>query len=305
MIRSYWGEVHRQAFAEAAKALHLESRVKVLVGALGLIVALVCLAFWGSSHATADEAIIRIAIAGTLLCLFPFVYFWKLVSIPARMDAEAKAARASTPSPIVVFPRIHCDSKRLIDDSNQQQSTKQGLWENIFYLVLQNSQPNRTIRNVSVYIHTIDSIERCLVRGVDAFASDVRHGDFVFYRLGRVISTEFTGLPQAPGTPITMEQMKSYLHNAPQGFLSFEPGGGWPSVKFAGGGLGDTPRGTWTFPVVITADDLPGITVAVAFDLSSQKVIATLAEALPPGGVSFDSGDFGNVVSFGVGLGRR
>jgi hypothetical protein len=89
MVRAYWCIVHRRAFAETAKALGLESRARIMMGALIVVVILLCLAFWGSSDASRDEAIVRLAIAGTVIGLFPFVYAWKLVSTPARMHEEA------------------------------------------------------------------------------------------------------------------------------------------------------------------------------------------------------------------------
>ena len=72
MIRSYWCGVHRQAFAEAAKAVGLDSRVRIVSGALVVVVILLCLAFWGSADASRDEAIVRLAIAGTVVGEFEF-----------------------------------------------------------------------------------------------------------------------------------------------------------------------------------------------------------------------------------------
>jgi hypothetical protein len=100
-IRTYWGGVHRKAFREAAKMLGLESPVKIACGAFIVLAVLVGLAFWGSADATRDEAIVRIAIALSLIGLFPFFYLWQMVSIPARMHAETKK-----PSPITLSAAI-------------------------------------------------------------------------------------------------------------------------------------------------------------------------------------------------------
>jgi hypothetical protein len=89
-VAAYWHGVHKNAFSEAAAALGLESRVRVMIGAIGVVVVLVCLAFWGSAEASRDEMIVRLAIAGVVIGLFPFVYLWKMVSIPARLDEETK-----------------------------------------------------------------------------------------------------------------------------------------------------------------------------------------------------------------------
>lgn len=88
MIRDYWRAVHRRAFAETAKLLHLDSRAHVMIGAVVVIVVIGCLAFWGSADASRDEAITRIAVAFALVGLFPFIYVWKLIQVPAKLDAE-------------------------------------------------------------------------------------------------------------------------------------------------------------------------------------------------------------------------
>lgn len=88
MVKEYWRTVHRQAFAESAQLLGLDSRMRIMIGAIVVVVILGCLAFWGSADASRDEAIVRLAIAGTVIGLFPFVYLWKLVQIPARLHTE-------------------------------------------------------------------------------------------------------------------------------------------------------------------------------------------------------------------------
>jgi len=91
-----------------------------------------------------------------------------------------------------IIPILQWESPPLRGPSDSQAVP---LWNNIFYLVLQNQDPNRTIRNVSVQINTLESIERCPVKATGLFAFDIRHGDYVYYRLGRVVSSEFCGLP--------------------------------------------------------------------------------------------------------------
>jgi len=179
-----------------------------------------------------------IAFIGTVL------FFWPR---PETTSGEAIEAH-----PIAVAPRIHCEARRLREISKTRGPFPE-LWENLFYLILQNTQ-SRTIRNVAVQFQIIDGVERCPVRGSDSFTSDIRHGDLIYFRLGRVVSTEYSGLPSVPGEPITKEEMKNYLHNVPKGFLKFEPAKK-PRAVFSGG-VGKT-ESKWTIPITITADDLP------------------------------------------------
>jgi hypothetical protein len=64
MVRDYWRYIHTLALAEAAHAVQLESRARLVTAAIAVIVALGCLAFWGSADASRDELIVRAAIAG-------------------------------------------------------------------------------------------------------------------------------------------------------------------------------------------------------------------------------------------------
>lgn len=89
MVRDYWRAIHRKAFAETGVLLKLDSRAHVMIGCVGLIAILGCLAFWGSADASRDEAITRLAIAGAVIGLFPFIYLWKLVEVPARLHEAA------------------------------------------------------------------------------------------------------------------------------------------------------------------------------------------------------------------------
>jgi hypothetical protein len=88
MVRDYWRYIHTLALAEAARTLELESRARLVTAAIAVAVALGCLAFWGSADASRDELIVRAAIGGVVVGLFPFIYLWKLVQVPAKVDAE-------------------------------------------------------------------------------------------------------------------------------------------------------------------------------------------------------------------------
>jgi hypothetical protein len=161
------------------------------------------------------------------------------------------------------------------------------LWDNILYLVLQNNNSDRTLRNVSVQINALESIERCPIKGTNTLKSDIRHGDYIYFRLGRVVSTEFSGLPGGglAGKPVRAEEMKGYEQRIQNGLLSFEPTGN--AVKFSGR-LEPPGKVKWTFPVVITGDDLPSRTVALSIDMRTAKVTATLDTGISPTAVSFE-----------------
>jgi hypothetical protein len=212
--------------------------------------------------------------------------FWPSVRTKIRKHRQ-KTFNASNDAdhPIIVTPTIHTESPRLREISKEI-SQSPILWDNTFYLVLQNGNPNRTVRNVSVQINTVESIERCPIKGTNTFKSDIRHGDYIYFRLGRVVSAEFSGLPGGglAGEVVRAEEMKGYVQRIQNGLLSFEPTGN--PVKFSGR-LDRPGKVKWTFPVIITGDDLPSRTVALSIDMRTSKVDATLNMDISPTTVSF------------------
>jgi hypothetical protein len=175
--------------------------------------------------------------------------------------------------PISVHPAIYCESYLLKSREAEARSPPE-FWENVYYLIVQNAEPRgRTLRNVSSYLFFVGPPERCTLKDTDTFATDIRHGEVAFFRLGRVVSTEMSGRPFASRPPVSAEEMRVYRHNVPRGFLAFEPRPGAPRY---GGGLGATVGTVWTFQVIISADDLPAKTIAVTFDLRSLQVTASI-----------------------------
>jgi hypothetical protein len=187
-----------------------------------------------------------------------------------------------------IIPTLQWESPRLLGASDAQAAT---LWNNIFYLVLRNQDPNRTIRNVSVQINAFESIERCPVKGTGLFAFDLRHGDHVYYRLGRVISSEFCGLPGSglADDPISKEQMDEYQQRVKTGSISFEPSG--TGIKFSGR-LDEAGMATkWTFPVGIIGDGMPQKIISFSVDMRDKKISGSIDPGAPPQGVSYENQD--------------
>jgi hypothetical protein len=100
MVRDYWRYIHTLALSEAAHALELESRARIVIAAIAVLVALGGLAFWGSADASRDELIVRVAIGGVVIGLFPFIYLWKMIQIPAKIDARLNPQGRSPTGPL-------------------------------------------------------------------------------------------------------------------------------------------------------------------------------------------------------------
>lgn len=88
MVKSYWIQVHKIAWRNAAKNLGFTNGAAVMIRVVLGASIVAALTFWGSEDAARDEMIARAAIAGAVLASFPIVYFYELVAAPARLDAE-------------------------------------------------------------------------------------------------------------------------------------------------------------------------------------------------------------------------
>lgn len=88
----YWKKIHNHAFVATLKVFGFETRGRLtlsLIIASGLIITLL---FYGSPDSASDEFVYRIAGVALIVLLFPFVYFWNLLKIPAEMHQEQEQA---------------------------------------------------------------------------------------------------------------------------------------------------------------------------------------------------------------------
>jgi hypothetical protein len=93
MGREYWRRVAKRAFLEAAFVLGLNSRERIVIWLAIAAVAVIVLVFWGSADAAWDELVWRLGLVAIIILTFPFVFLWKMLSVPAKMDAEAATER--------------------------------------------------------------------------------------------------------------------------------------------------------------------------------------------------------------------
>ncbi|MEX0851951.1 MAG: hypothetical protein WD036_01505 [Bauldia sp.] len=88
MVRNYWGRVVRRAFVEGATTLGINSRERIVIYLGVAAIAVAGLLFWGSADAAHDELVVRFSIVAGIVLILPFVFLWKLVSVPAKIDGE-------------------------------------------------------------------------------------------------------------------------------------------------------------------------------------------------------------------------
>lgn len=89
MVKAYWKRVFCRAAHDSAAILHIESKQRIMISALVILVVILSLLFWGSKDALFDEIIGRVASVVVLVALFPVVFLWKLVAVPAQIHDES------------------------------------------------------------------------------------------------------------------------------------------------------------------------------------------------------------------------
>src|SRR5436189_5987949 len=90
MVRAYWQEVARRALCEALGVLQITSRERVVLSVVVTVIGLGALAIFGSVGAFGDQLVTVLAIALFMALALPAIFAWMLVSVPAKMNAEAK-----------------------------------------------------------------------------------------------------------------------------------------------------------------------------------------------------------------------
>jgi hypothetical protein len=85
----YWYTVHRRAVRDARNALWIETKERFMIALLLAIIALALIWLLGGREIAGHELIVQIALTAAVIVAFPFVYCWKLMTSPAKMQAEA------------------------------------------------------------------------------------------------------------------------------------------------------------------------------------------------------------------------
>ena len=156
MVKEYWRQVHRRAFADAAHELHIESRGRLVIALISALAAVVALFFWGSADASRDEMIARAGLASVVILLFPFVYLWKFLGAPARMAEESDMAhekRLSALETEIASIRADLEPRMIFRDK-------------IDYVIVAETTPPLAYESARITIHNAGGtiLEKCLVK---------------------------------------------------------------------------------------------------------------------------------------------
>jgi hypothetical protein len=149
-------------------------------------------------------------------------------------------------------------------------------YETTFYLVVGNALPaGKTLRKVHARFHLVGEPVLLRVKETGATVADIRHGEWIFFEVGRVVSKFPLGMLSGEGV-LDAESLKTYDHNIPNGYLSFEV----HPITGNKSGLTYDPhreagRRPWEPFVVVSADDAQAMNVRLSIDLSKENAPVT------------------------------
>lgn len=174
---------------------------------------------------------------------------------------------------IKVATSIYCECNaigRPLDDGTC-------FYENRFHLVVGNNRPDGTsLRRVQCRVFLMGAPTLLLLKGSESDATDIRHGEWAFFEIGKIVSKTAIGLYTQSKESIEIMPRADYQHNVPQGFLTFE-------MRDAAGrnsGLGHRPEhpNTWKILTIISADDVLARQVQIEIDMADIKSPVTWKE---------------------------
>jgi len=143
-------------------------------------------------------------------------------------------------------------------------------FETVFYLGIGNGlESGRTLKRTQARIFHFGEPVIARVKETGGGEIDIRHGEWALFEIGRIVSKEVMGMYQGQ-IIVDDAKRRSYEHNIPQNFLSFEIR---PAFGGRGYGLAHRPEQShvWSFLLVISADDALAMQVRISVDMTKSK----------------------------------
>ena len=164
MVGEYWRQVAKLAAKDAAAVVGITSRERVVIWLLIAVVTIAGLAFIGSPGSAWDEIAWRGFFIAVIVLAYPFIFLWKLVSVPAREYIELyneldilKAAASARENQLYIGVS-GVPSK--LGTANEEQVT-------FYRIVALNTSRDRPLTDVIVRMVSVSNIEAKPARKTD------------------------------------------------------------------------------------------------------------------------------------------
>lgn len=213
---------------------------------------------WGWLAMIEREHISYIALALALAWLFwrevrPFVQGWW----QKRQHSQ-----------IFTVPKdVHCEAHPVWSYSDQKNT---GFYENVFYLAVGNDlDTGKTLKRAQARIFHFGPPALCRVKDSTSEDIDIRHGEWAYFEIGRLVSKEIIGLPY-DRVVFEENKLEAYEHNIPRGYLSFKIYSAENEREYGLAYLPENPN-VWSLFVVISADDVKATRVNINIDMAKDR----------------------------------
>lgn len=167
-----------------------------------------------------------------------------------------------------ITENVHCESRRV--ESSLDKDGDAEFFENVFYLVVRNAlDSGKTLKRAQARIFFLGPPTLCRIRDTASDNIDIRHGEWAFFEIGRLVSKDMMGQIE-PGVVNAEKNMDLYKHNIPRGHLTFEVYSVGNNREY---GLGHSSEGetVWTLFIVFSADDQKSRTVNIKIDMTKTR----------------------------------
>lgn len=157
-----------------------------------------------------------------------------------------------------------------------------GIYLHKYYLCVGNNfHDGRTLKRVQARLFGYTTPILCHIKGHAVPDVDLRHGEWVFFEIGRMASKDIARVSST--VELDKNLTTAYQHNVSNGYLSFELWS-FPNKQELGlsGGSLDGKAGKksiWTIGLVISADDVKSENFTVSIDFTGEKPSVTCVRA--------------------------
>jgi hypothetical protein len=200
---------------------------------------------------------------GLAVVVFLYLYLKRELALP--LEAQSDFQVSNVP---------YCISRALLNEKGETLE----LYRTTYFLqVGKASQTGEVLRQVQARIFGFGEPVLTEIKGEGTGTKDVRHGEWIFVRLGSVVSKTPYGLMQG-NERASSEEATTYSHNVSAGFFSFE-------VSDFGGrrafGLASVRENKeWKILIVISADDVLSFQAHVLVDMANLENLIKAIEPL-------------------------
>jgi hypothetical protein len=88
MSETFWARASSRAFSDSRRFLGIDTRDRLMKRLALAVLVVAALYFFGSPDSASDEFKVRLFVISIVVLCFPFVFAWRLIGEPARMELE-------------------------------------------------------------------------------------------------------------------------------------------------------------------------------------------------------------------------